>query len=54
MANCKDCMYHAKRGNCLYCVLNHYFPRSKIIAFQGCTDFVEEKINLFNYKEENK
>ena len=48
---CKDCMYHARRDGCIYCVLNHYFPRWEMIAFHGCSDYVEEKLDLFNMEE---
>ena len=53
MCNCKDCMYHCKREDILYCSLNHYFPRKEVIAFMGCVDFSEEKINLLNWREED-
>ena len=51
---CKDCMHHAKRGNCIWCTLNHYFPRKEHIAFAGCVDFKEEKIDLLNWREEEE
>lgn len=48
---CCNCVHHAKRGKCVYCVLNHYFPRKEIIAFMGCTDYKKETIDLFNWKK---
>lgn len=51
MSLCKTCMYHAKRDKCIYCTLNHYFPRKEIIAFMGCTDYKKETIDLFNWHE---
>ena len=51
---CNDCMHHCKRDGCLYCTLNHYFPRKTIIAFMGCVDFQEEKIDLLNWRKEEE
>ena len=51
---CQDCIHHARRDKYIYCTLNHYFPRKEIIAFQGCSDYKKETIDLFNWRKEEE
>ena len=51
-AKCDECMYHSRKGKCIYCTLNHYFPRKEMIAFHGCSDYKCENIDLLNWNKE--
>lgn len=51
---CDNCMHRGHKDGIIWCKLNHYFPKDKIIKFFGCRDYKSESIDLFNWgKEEN-
>ena len=53
-AQCKDCIHRAKKGGCLYCLKEHYFPRPDMIRAWGCRSYKqEEHIDLLQIGKED-